>query len=67
MTASSKGVTAMRPVLVVLALLLLGTASPVLADALACGLKPLAPLGCSASNARCVCDADGNCHWVFDC
>ena len=32
-----------------------------------CGLKPLAPLGCKSENAHCVCDAQGNCHWEFDC
>ena len=29
-----------------------------------CGLKPLTPLGCK-SDAVCVCDAKGNCSWVF--
>lgn len=57
----------MRHVLVLIAVLGLSGTSPVLANTMACGLKPLAPLGCSASNARCVCEADGQCRWVFDC
>lgn len=32
-----------------------------------CGLKPLPPLGCSNSDAVCMCDSAGNCHWVWQC
>lgn len=33
---------------------------------LACGLKPLLPLGCT--DAMCVCDGSGtNCEWEFIC
>lgn len=32
-----------------------------------CGIKPIAPIGCKSSDAVCVCDADGNCQWVFYC
>ncbi len=30
-----------------------------------CGIKPIPPIGCSSASAQCVCDADGNCNWVF--
>lgn len=49
----------------VIALLIVVAASP--AVAANCGFKPFAPFGCKSENARCVCDADGNCQWVFDC
>ena len=42
-------------------------ASPVYAQSLQCGLKPLPPVGCKSENARCICDPEGNCHWEFDC
>ncbi len=32
-----------------------------------CGIKPLPPIGCAYDSGRCVCDSNGNCHWVFDC
>jgi hypothetical protein len=57
----------MRHLLVLGVVFLVGVTTPVLANTMACGLKPLAPLGCSSANARCVCDADGQCRWVFDC
>lgn len=57
----------MRRVLVLAAVLMLGAAAPVAADSMSCGLKPLPPLGCSSSSAQCLCDAQGNCRWVFSC
>lgn len=57
----------MRGVLVLAAVLMLGAAVPALADSMSCGLKPLPPLGCSSSSAQCLCDAQGNCRWVFSC
>lgn len=57
----------MRKVLVLAIALILGAAVPALADSMACGLKPLPPLGCSSSSAQCLCDAQGNCRWVFTC
>jgi|HubBroStandDraft_6_1064221.scaffolds.fasta_scaffold32211_5 hypothetical protein len=43
-------------------------ASPVYAQSLQCGLKPLPPVGCKSEKARCICDADGdNCQWEFVC
>jgi hypothetical protein len=42
-------------------------ASPVYAQSLQCGLKPLPPVGCKSEKARCICDEDSNCHWEFDC
>lgn len=41
--------------------------TPAKANGFNCGLMPLPPLGCSRADARCECDGDGNCHWVFDC
>ena len=33
---------------------------------LACGIKPITPIGCD--QALCVCDEDGdNCKWEFIC
>lgn len=30
-----------------------------------CGIPPIPPIGCSTANATCVCDASGNCYWIF--
>lgn len=31
-----------------------------------CGIRPITPLGCSKSNAVCVCDSSGReCEWIF--
>jgi hypothetical protein len=30
------------------------------------GFEPHAPPGCNGP-PRCMCDADGNCRWFFDC
>ena len=57
----------MWKVLVLAIALILGATVPALADSMACGLKPLLPLGCSSSNAQCLCDAHGNYSWVFSC
>jgi hypothetical protein len=38
---------------------------PAPAQNLSCGLMPIPPVGCSRSNAQCVCDASGRCQWVF--
>lgn len=32
-----------------------------------CGLKPLPPLGCRYDAARCYCDDEGNCEWIWEC
>jgi len=32
-----------------------------------CGMRPLAPLGCSGAEAVCVCDPSGYCSWQFVC
>lgn len=34
---------------------------------LACGLKPLEPLGCWGGEAVCVCNSNGDCDWVWIC
>ncbi len=57
----------MRFVLLVITGLLMLPSNPVHADNMACGLKPLPPLGCSSSSAVCLCDASGACKWVFSC
>jgi len=30
------------------------------------GFEPYPPVGCRGP-ARCLCDADGNCRWWFEC
>lgn len=30
-------------------------------------LKPLVPMGCRDIVPECLCDADGNCQWVWHC
>ena len=57
----------MRFVLLVITGLLMLPSNPVHADNMACGLKPMPPLGCSSSSAVCLCDASGACKWVFSC
>ena len=37
-----------------------------LVAAFACGLEPIPPLGCR-HDPHCVCDASGNCVWIFAC
>jgi hypothetical protein len=38
------------------------------ADPLAtCVVPPVPPVGCTNQDAHCICDAAGNCHWVYDC
>lgn len=32
-----------------------------------CGIQPIAPIGCWNRGAKCLCDKDGNCYWVFKC
>lgn len=35
-----------------------------------CGIAPIPPIpqiGCRAMQPRCVCDANGSCHWEFVC
>lgn len=35
-----------------------------------CGIQPIPPVppvGCRAMIPVCVCDADGECHWIFEC
>lgn len=36
------------------------------AQSMACGLHPMPPLGCKWEKARCVCDENGHCKWVFE-
>ena len=30
-------------------------------------MKPINPLGCSDTRATCVCEPNGNCHWIWAC
>lgn len=35
-----------------------------------CGIPPIPPIppiGCVRMDPACVCDANGNCRWVFNC
>ena len=57
----------MRHVFAAVLLLVLGGAAPAAANSMACGLRPIAPPGCASTVARCVCEASGECRWVFDC
>lgn len=34
---------------------------------LGCGIKPIAPIGCTSDDAVCICDNNGNCEWMFVC
>jgi hypothetical protein len=53
--------------LVTLTVIALFAVTSVSASGFNCGLMPLPPLGCSRADARCECDEEGNCRWVFDC
>jgi hypothetical protein len=57
------GAIALMVTLIVLAFIVV----PAKANGFNCGLRPLPPIGCSAADAHCECDGDGNCRWVFDC
>lgn len=35
------------------------------ACAYGCGIRPIPPIGCSSSDATCICSSDGDCQWVF--
>ena len=32
-----------------------------------CAVPPVPPVACSTQNAKCICDANGNCRWIYDC
>jgi hypothetical protein len=32
-----------------------------------CAVPPVPPVACSSENAKCICDANGSCRWVYDC
>lgn len=32
-----------------------------------CAVPPVPPVGCTNQDAKCICDANGNCHWMYDC
>jgi hypothetical protein len=60
----------MRFVLVLAVVASLATAlmATAKADAIAtCAVPPVPPVACSSQDAHCICDAAGNCHWVYDC
>jgi hypothetical protein len=35
--------------------------------AVTCAVPPVPPVACSSQAAKCICDAAGNCQWVYDC
>ena len=42
--------------------------APAMADPIAtCAVPPVPPVSCSNQNAKCICDASGNCRWIYDC
>ena len=54
----------------ILALAALATAltTAAKADSLAtCTVPPVPPVACSNEQAKCICDAAGNCRWIYDC
>jgi hypothetical protein len=51
----------------ILALLILGAGPAAAYAPIQCGIPPIPPIGCTAQDAVCVCDAQGNCHWEFHC
>jgi hypothetical protein len=50
----------------VAALLVLASRGPAQSSYRCPGFEPYPPVGCKGP-ARCACEADGNCRWVFDC
>ena len=54
----------------ILALAALATAlmAAAQADPIAtCAVPPVPPVACSSEHAKCICDAAGNCRWIYDC
>ncbi|MCU0613261.1 MAG: hypothetical protein MUE60_15935 [Candidatus Eisenbacteria bacterium] len=56
-----------KSLLGLLVLGLLGASSAAFSYGFGCGLKPLPPLGCRYDAARCYCDDEGNCQWIWEC
>lgn len=52
--------------LVVLAGAVLFAPAPVV-NAAGCGFHGFPPRGCKDSDAVCICDDKGNCHWEWHC
>jgi hypothetical protein len=48
-------------------LLIIATVGTAHAQSIQCGIRPIPPIGCKMNSARCVCNAQGQCDWVFDC
>ena len=34
---------------------------------IACGIRPLPPIGCGDGEAVCICDENNNCSWSWIC
>jgi hypothetical protein len=32
-----------------------------------CAVPPVPPVGCTNQDAKCICDAGGNCRWIYNC
>jgi hypothetical protein len=55
-------------IIIAIALLASSLLAPAaMAQSIRCGIKPIPPIGCKAEDAHCVCTAQGQCHWEFDC
>lgn len=51
----------------ILALTALATALVASAKADAIATCAVPPVACSTQNAQCICDANGNCRWLYNC
>lgn len=41
------------------------TSTVAMAQSIACGIRPIPPIGCRGGH--CVCSSNNQCQWVFDC
>jgi hypothetical protein len=42
--------------------------APANADPIAtCTVPPVPPVACSNQDAKCICDANGSCRWIYNC
>ena len=51
----------------ILALIALTTALMATAKADPIATCAVPPVGCTNQDAKCICDASGNCHWIYNC
>jgi hypothetical protein len=57
----------MTLILALAALTIAVTASAKADPVATCAVPPVPPVACSSQDAHCICDAAGNCRWVYDC